>query len=140
MYTQKCLLMFYNSFAKSVISYGLLIYGSATESILKKNLKIFFERSNSRKKISIEFLKTRIVQDGKIYLFATAYSRPIIQRKLLSNFLMKCSTWLTKASLLPCNLKGLSRFQIKGLMSKVTIVFNAENKHLFSLNFEKFET
>ena len=54
MYTQKCLLMFYNSFAKSVICYGLLIYGSATESILKKI------ESAQRRNIRAIFLKKQI--------------------------------------------------------------------------------
>ena len=36
MFTQKCLLMFYNSFAKSRICYGLLIYGSAAKTNLSK--------------------------------------------------------------------------------------------------------
>ena len=36
MFTQKCLLMFYNSFAKSRICYGLLIYGSAAKANLSK--------------------------------------------------------------------------------------------------------
>ena len=34
-YNKKCLLMFYNSFAKSVICYGLLIYGTSARSNLK---------------------------------------------------------------------------------------------------------
>ena len=36
LYPRKCLLMFYNSFAKSVITYGLLIYGSAAKTNLAK--------------------------------------------------------------------------------------------------------
>ena len=36
MYTQKCLLMFYNSFAKYRICYGLLIYGSVAKTNLSK--------------------------------------------------------------------------------------------------------
>ena len=36
MFTQKCILMFYNSFAKSRICYGLLIYGSAAKLNLSK--------------------------------------------------------------------------------------------------------
>ena len=35
-YDIKCLLMFYNSFAKTVICYGLLIYGAAAKSNLRK--------------------------------------------------------------------------------------------------------
>ena len=36
MFTQKCLLMFYNSLAKSRICYGLLIYGSAAKTNLSQ--------------------------------------------------------------------------------------------------------
>ena len=36
MYPRKCLLMFYISFAKSIICYGLIVYGSAAKSNLKK--------------------------------------------------------------------------------------------------------
>ena len=35
-YDIKCLLMFYNSFAKTVICYGRLIYGTAAKSNLTK--------------------------------------------------------------------------------------------------------
>ena len=36
MYPRKCLLMFYNSFAKSVLTYGLLLYGTAFKTNLSK--------------------------------------------------------------------------------------------------------
>ena len=36
LYPRKCLLMFYNSFARSIISYGILVYGSAAKTNLKK--------------------------------------------------------------------------------------------------------
>ena len=36
LYDKKCLMMFYNSFAKSVICYGLLIYGTGAKNNLKK--------------------------------------------------------------------------------------------------------
>ena len=35
-YPRKCLLMFYNSFDKSVICYGLLVHGSAAKTNLQK--------------------------------------------------------------------------------------------------------
>ena len=35
-YPVKCLLNFYSSFAKSIITYGLLVYGSAAKTNLKK--------------------------------------------------------------------------------------------------------
>ena len=36
MYPRNCLLMFYNFFAKSIICYGLIVYGSAANTNLKK--------------------------------------------------------------------------------------------------------
>ena len=36
MHPPKCLLMFYNSFAKSIICYGIIVYGSAAKTNLKK--------------------------------------------------------------------------------------------------------
>ena len=36
MYPRKCLLMFYSSFAKSNLCYGLIVYGSAAKTNLKK--------------------------------------------------------------------------------------------------------
>ena len=36
LYPRKCLLLFYNSFAKSIISYGILVYGSAAKTNLEK--------------------------------------------------------------------------------------------------------
>ena len=36
LYPRKCLLLFYNSFARSIISYGILVYGSAAKTNLKK--------------------------------------------------------------------------------------------------------
>ena len=54
MFTQKCLLMFYNSFAKSRICYGLLTYGSAAKKTCRK-LKTpndeFYEPFFSRKSL-----------------------------------------------------------------------------------------
>ena len=35
-YPRRCLLMFYNSFAKSVITYGLLVYGNTSKHNFKK--------------------------------------------------------------------------------------------------------
>ena len=52
LYPRKCLLMFYNSFAKSIITYGLLVYGTAyktnmtkIEAVQKRILRaIFFKK------------------------------------------------------------------------------------------------
>ena len=37
MYLRKCLLMFYNAYAKSVMDYGILGYGAADKMNLTKN-------------------------------------------------------------------------------------------------------
>ena len=37
LYPIKCLLMFYDSFARSIITYGILVYGSAAKTNFKKN-------------------------------------------------------------------------------------------------------
>ena len=59
LYPRKCLLMFYDSFARSIISYGILVYGSAAKTNLKKYLKthseelseLFFSKSDSKIRI-----------------------------------------------------------------------------------------
>ena len=54
MYPRKCLLMFYNSFAKSIITYGILLYGTAyksnmtkIEAVQRRILRAFFFKKNS---------------------------------------------------------------------------------------------
>ena len=60
LYPKKCLLMFYNEYAKSVITYGLLIYGAAAktnlsriESVQRRILQSYFfrKRQDSLQKI-----------------------------------------------------------------------------------------
>ena len=54
MYHVKCFLKFYSSFAKSVITYGLLIYGSAAETNLKKKWENREFRKPYLKKINMK--------------------------------------------------------------------------------------
>ena len=60
LHPKKCLLMFYNAYAKSIITYGLLIYGAAAkttrsriESVQKRILraKVFRKRQDSLQEI-----------------------------------------------------------------------------------------
>ena len=55
-YPRKFLLMFYNSFAKSVIYYGLLVYGSAAKSNLQKT------ECAQRRILRAIFLKRSLIQ------------------------------------------------------------------------------
>ena len=63
MFTQKCLLMFYNSFAKSRICYGLLIYGSAAKTNLSKiekaQRRILRAKFSKKKFDSLHDLRTK---------------------------------------------------------------------------------
>ena len=63
LYPRKCLILFYNSFAKSIINYGILVYGSAAKTNLAKieivqrriMRAIFFKKKfESMKEIMIE--------------------------------------------------------------------------------------
>ena len=47
---------------------------------------------------------------------------------------------MTEAILLPCNLKELGRFEIKGSISKVSKVFIADTKQMFSISIEITDT
>ena len=54
LYPSKCLLMFYNSFAKSIITYELLLYGTAyktnmtkIEAVQRRIIRAIFSRKNS---------------------------------------------------------------------------------------------
>ena len=63
LYPSKCLLLFYNSNAESVIRYGLLVYGSAAKTNIEKNEKaqrriwraIFFKKKVFQKTEFLDF-------------------------------------------------------------------------------------
>ena len=84
----------------------------STESY-SRNLFQFFKKK--RKNLPL----LEIVQRNKIF---TVFELFIVE-KYLSNFLKITSNWLTEASLLPCNLKELSWFQIVVLISQIFNVF-----------------
>ena len=73
-YPIKCLLMFYNSFAKSIISYGILTYGSAAKSNLyniekaqRRILRAIFFR-NKYDSVGFIFERNKISTVFEIYL------------------------------------------------------------------------
>ena len=74
LYPRKCLLMFYNSFARSIISYGILVYGSAAKTNLKKieNAQrriiraIFFKKRSES--ISNLLLENKILTVFELYI------------------------------------------------------------------------
>ena len=79
MYPRKCLLMFYNSFAKSVICYGLIVYGSAAKTNLKKI------ENAQRRILRAIFFKNKfdslrdILLDNKIFTVYELYTLEIVK-------------------------------------------------------------
>ena len=78
MYPRKCL-MFYNSFAKSMICYGLIVYGSAAKTNLKK-----IENAQRRILRAIFFKKKfdslrDILLDNKIFTVYELYTLEIVK-------------------------------------------------------------
>ena len=79
MYPRKCLLMFYNSFVKSIICYGLIVYGSATKTNLKK-----IENAQRRILRAIFYKKKfdslrDILLDNKIFTVYELYTLEIVK-------------------------------------------------------------
>ena len=79
-YPVKCLLNFYSSFAKSIITYGLLVYGSAAKTNMKKiesaqrriSRTIFCK--NKYESIEQLFEKNNILTSYTLWKFAEKYS------------------------------------------------------------------
>ena len=157
MYTQKCLLMFYNSFAKSRICYGLLICGSAAKTNLSKieeaqrrflraifikkkfdslhdllrtneiltvfELFIFENTKELFRRLRSEAPKTFIRLDANdVETYATRwnmkklmpaqYSRTVLKRRSLENFLRLTYNWLMEVELIPIDLRKLSTYHV----------------------------
>ena len=73
LYPEKCLLMFYNSFARSIISYGILVYGTAAKTSLKK-----IEKTQRRNIRAIFYKKrfesiTNILLENKVFTVYALY-------------------------------------------------------------------
>ena len=74
LFPRNCLIVFYNSFAKSIISYGILLYGSAAKTTFKKieNAQriivraIFFK--NRFEFIANLFLENKVLTVFEIYM------------------------------------------------------------------------
>ena len=62
LYPRNCLLMFYNSFAMSIISYGILVYGSTVKTNLKKI------ENAQRRNIRASFFKKRFKSIANLLL------------------------------------------------------------------------
>ena len=182
MFNKKCLLMFYNSFAKSKICYGLLIYGSAAKTNLLKIEKaqrrilraIFFKkifdslrdlfRTNKIltvfelfilenikelfRQLRLEAPKSFIVLDAndvRTYttrwnmkkLIPAQYNRTVLKRRSLENFLRLTYNWLMEAELIPKDVRKLSSYQVKKLITSITTNYVVDSKYLFAYYFEK---
>ena len=75
MYPRKCLLMFYNSFAKSIICYELIVCGSAAKTNLKK-----IENAQRRILRAIFFKKKfDSLRDNKIFTVYELYTLEIVK-------------------------------------------------------------
>ena len=79
---------------------------------------------------SEQCIRTRRASKG---LFPPTYSRTVAPRKSLSNSLKKAYNWLTEMNLLPSNLRELSQFQVKKLISEISSIYVVGNRELFSM-------
>ena len=88
LYPRKCLLMFYNSFARSIISYGILVYGSAAKTSLNK-----IENAQRRNIRAIFFKKgsesiSNLLLEHKVLTFLN-FTRKSLSRSCLNNYVMR---------------------------------------------------
>ena len=182
MFTQKCLLMFYNSFAKCRVCYGLQIYGFAAKTNLSKIEKaqrrvlraIFFKKKVDSlhdllktneiltvfelfvlenikelfKQLRSEAPKLLIGLDANDVgtyttrwnmkkLMPAQYSWTVLKRRSLENLLRLTYNWLMEADVIPTDLRKLSSYQVKKLITSITANYVVGNKHLFAYYFEK---
>ena len=70
-------------------------------------------------------------------LMPAQYSRTVPKRRSLENFLRLTYNWLMEAELIPIDLRKLSAYQDKKLVTKITANYVVDNKHLFVYYFEK---
>ena len=61
------------------------------------------------------------------------YNRTVASRKSLSNSPKKAYNWLTEMNLLPSNLRELSQFQVKKLISKISSIYVVDNREFSTL-------
>ena len=70
-------------------------------------------------------------------LMPTQYSRTVLKRRSLENLLRFTYDWLMEADLIPTDLRKLSSYQVKKLITSITANYVVDNKHLFACYFEK---
>ena len=68
---------------------------------------------------------------------ARAIQSDYSQEEILKHFLRLTYNWLMEAELIPIDLRKLSTYQVKKLITNVTANYVVDNKHLFAFYFEK---
>ena len=79
---------------------------------------------------SEQCIRNRTASEG---FFPPTYNRTVASRKFSLNFFKKAYNWLTEMNLLPTELRELSQFQVKKLISKTSSIFVVINRELFSM-------
>ena len=64
-------------------------------------------------------------------------SRTVLMRRSLENLLRLTYNWLKEADLIPTDLRKLSSYQVKKLITSITANYVVDNKQLFAYYFEK---
>ena len=70
-------------------------------------------------------------------LMPAQYSWTVLKRRSLENLLRLTYNWLMEAELIPTDLRKLSSYQVKKLITSTTANYVVDNKHLFAYYFEK---
>ena len=64
-------------------------------------------------------------------LMPAEYSRTVLKKRSLENFLRSTYNWLTEAVLISTDLRKLSTYQVKKLITNITANYVVDNKYLF---------
>ena len=70
-------------------------------------------------------------------LIPAQYNRTVLKRRSLENFLRLTYNWLMEAELIPKEVRKLSSYQVKKLITTITTNYVVDNKYLFAYYFEK---
>ena len=65
------------------------------------------------------------------------YSRTVLKKRSVENFLRLTYNWLMEAELIPIDLRKLSTYQDKNPITNITANYIVDNKHLVAYYFEK---
>ena len=65
------------------------------------------------------------------------YSRNVLKRISLENFIRLTYNWLMEAEIIPTDLRKLSSYQVETLNTNITANYVVDNKHLFAYYFKK---